>query len=58
MIKVGIRQGPSLRPYLFSSVMDEPTKSVYEEAPLFMIFADYVVLVEASINASEGKLDR
>lgn len=58
-MKVGIHRGSSLRPYLFSPVTDELTKGrIHDEAPWSMLFADDVVLGEASTNALEGKLER
>lgn len=58
-MKVGIRRCTSLRPYLFPPVTDELIKGrVHDEVSWSMIFADIVVLAEASTNASEGKFER
>lgn len=47
-VKVGVHQGLALSPYLFFPVMDEITKAIQGEIPWYMLFLDYIVLIEES----------
>lgn len=42
-LKVGVHQGSTLSPYLFTLVVDELTKEVQEEIAWSMMFADDVI---------------
>ena len=45
-ITIGVHQGSALNPFLFAIVMDETTKSIHEEIPWFMLFANDIVLID------------
>ena len=43
LITIGVHQGSTLSPFLFAIVMDEITKSLHEEIPWCMLFADGIL---------------
>ena len=47
-IKIRLRQGSALSPYLFTLVMDEVTRDIQGDIPWHMLFADDVVLFDHS----------
>jgi Reverse transcriptase (RNA-dependent DNA polymerase) len=47
-IKIGLHQGSTLSPYIFTLVMDEITKDIQGDIPWCMLFADDVVLIDES----------
>lgn len=55
---VGVHPGLALSPYLFSLVIDKPTKKIQDEAFLCMIFAEDMVLGDENKNVLEGELER
>ncbi|XP_046980926.1 uncharacterized protein LOC124545998 [Schistocerca americana] len=57
LVKVWLHQGSALSPYIFDLIMDVLVKDVKKEAPWNMMFADYVVLCEQSIDELEEKLE-
>ena len=56
-IKIGLRQGSALNPYLFALVMDEVTRDIQGNIPWCMLFADDVVLVDESQAGVNRKLE-
>jgi hypothetical protein len=56
-IAIGLYQGSILSPYFFALVMDELTKSIQEEAPWCMFFADDIVLVDETRHGVNVKLE-
>ncbi|KAK9069524.1 hypothetical protein SSX86_011428 [Deinandra increscens subsp. villosa] len=56
-VEVGLHQGSDLSPFLFAVVMDEVTKSIQEDIPWCMLFADDIVLVEESKQRLNDKLE-
>ncbi|XP_047004825.1 uncharacterized protein LOC124623077 [Schistocerca americana] len=56
-VKVGLHQGSALSPYLFDLIMDVLVKDEKKEAPWNMMFEDYVVPCEQSIDRLEEKLE-
>ncbi|KAK9053899.1 hypothetical protein SSX86_024974 [Deinandra increscens subsp. villosa] len=56
-VEVGLHQGSALSPFLFAVVMDEVTKSIQEDIPWCMLFADDIVLVEESKQRLNDKLE-
>ncbi|KAJ7949585.1 Retrovirus-related Pol polyprotein LINE-1 [Quillaja saponaria] len=55
-ITIGVHQGSSLSPYLFSLVIDELTYNIQDKAPWCMLFADDIVLVDETREGLNSKL--
>ena len=47
-VEVGLHQGLSLSPFLFTTVKDRPTYEVREETPWTMMFEDDIVICSES----------
>ena len=45
-ITIGLHQGSTLSHFLFAIVIDEITKSIHENIPWCMLFADDIVLID------------
>lgn len=56
-ITVGLHQGSALSPYLFALVMDELSRSIQDEVPWCMLFADDIVLVDETKGGLNTKLE-
>jgi hypothetical protein len=56
-INIGLHQGSTLSPYLFTLVLDVLTKHIQEPVPQCMLFADDIVLVGESREEINGKLE-
>ena len=56
-IKIGLHQGSTLSPYLFTLVMDVLTEHIQEPVPQCMLFADDIVLAGESREEINGKLE-
>ena len=56
-VKVGLHQGSALNPFIFSVIMEEISKSIWEMVPWCMIFADDIVLVAETKEEVSNKLD-
>ncbi len=56
-IKIGLHQGSTLSPYIFTLVMDEITKDIQGEIPWCMLFADDIVLVDDTMTGINRKLE-
>jgi Reverse transcriptase (RNA-dependent DNA polymerase) len=56
-IKIGLHQGSTLSPYIFSLVMDEIRKDIQGDIPWCMLFADNVVLIVESRIEIDQKLE-
>jgi len=44
-VGVGLHQGSALSPFLFTSVMDVPTRGIQDELSGYMLFADTLFLL-------------
>ena len=55
-IKVGLHQGSTLSPFIFTVIMEEISKSIWETVPWCMLFADDIVLV-AKTKEANSKLE-
>ena len=44
-IKVGLHQGSALSPFIFTVILEEISKSIWETVPWCMLFTDDIVLV-------------
>jgi len=56
-ITIGLHQGSTLSPYLFTLVLDVLTEHIQELAPRCMLFADDVVLLGESREELNGRLE-
>ena len=56
-ITIGLHQGSTLSPYLFTLVLDVLTEHIEELAPRCMLFADDVVLLGESREELNGRLE-
>jgi hypothetical protein len=56
-ITIGVHQGSALSPFLFAIVMDELTRSIQDEVPRCMMFADDIVLMDETKQGVEKKLE-
>ena len=56
-VKVGLHQGSTLSPFIFTVIMEEISKSIWKTVPRCMIFADDIVLVAKTREEVSNKLD-
>jgi len=56
-ISIGLHQGSTLSPYLFTLVLDVLTEHIQELAPRCMLFADDIVLLSESRKELNGRLE-
>ena len=57
-IDIGLHQGSTLSPFLFTTVMDELTREIQDEIPWCMLFADDIVLVDETRDGLNVKLGK
>ena len=56
-VGAGLYQGSSLSPYLFDMTLGVMERSIKEQSPLCMLFADRIVLCSTRRDKVENKLD-
>ena len=56
-VEMGLHQGSVLNPFLFALVMDELTRSIQEEVPWCMLFADDIVLIDETRTKVNDRLE-
>jgi len=56
-IEIGLHQGSTLNPFLFTFVMDELTKGNHDEEPWCMLFADDIVLIDETRDGLSSKVE-
>jgi Reverse transcriptase (RNA-dependent DNA polymerase) len=56
-INIGLHQGSTLSPYIFTLVIDEITKDIQGDIPWCMLFADDVVLIDENRIGVNKKLE-
>ena len=57
-IDIGLHQGSTLSPFLFTIVMDELTKGIQDEIPWCMLLANDTVLIDGTRERVNTKLER
>nr|GFB11239.1 retrovirus-related Pol polyprotein LINE-1 [Tanacetum cinerariifolium] len=56
-VNLGLHQGSSISPYLFTLILDELSRGIQENIPWCMIFADDIVLIAESTERLNNKLE-
>jgi len=56
-ITIGLHQGSALSPFLFAIAVDELTRTIQDEIPWCMLFADDIVLVDETRAEVNTKLE-
>ena len=56
-VKVGLHQGSTLSPFIFTIIIEEISKSIWETVPWCMLFADDIVLVGKTKEEVNRKLE-
>ena len=56
-VKVGLHQGSVLRPFIFTVIMEEISKSIWETVLWCMMFTDDIMLVAETREEVSNKLD-
>ncbi|KAL3327550.1 hypothetical protein AABB24_035300, partial [Solanum stoloniferum] len=56
-VEMGLHQGSVLSPFLFALVMDELTRSIQENVPWCMLFADDIVLIDETRDRVNARLE-
>ena len=56
LFKIGMYQGSTLNPFLFSIIMDEIVKSLQDEISHCMLFAGNIVLIDETKKDVNTKL--
>ena len=56
-VKVGLHQGLALSPFIFTVIIEQIFKSIWETVPWYMLFADDIVLVAETRDEVSNKLD-
>jgi len=57
-IDIRLHQGSALSPFLFTIIIDEPTREIQDEVPWCILFADDIVLIDETRGGLNGKLER
>ena len=56
-IRVGLHQGSTLSPFIFTAIMEEISKSIWEIVPWCMLFTNDIVLVAKTKEKANSKLE-
>ena len=56
-IKVGLNQGSTLSPFIFTVIMEIISKSIWKTVPWCMLFADNIVSVAETKEEANSKLE-
>nr|GEW55010.1 ataxia telangiectasia mutated family protein [Tanacetum cinerariifolium] len=56
-MKVGLHQGSTISPYLFTLILDKLSMGIQENIPWCMIFADDIVLIAESAERLNNRLE-
>ena len=57
LIKLGLHQGSTLSPFIFTVIMEEISKSIWETVPWCMFFTNDIVLVAETKEEANSKLE-
>nr|GEY38711.1 uncharacterized protein [Tanacetum cinerariifolium] len=57
-MEVGLHQGSTISPYLFTLILDELSRGIQKSIPWCMIFSDDIVLIVESVEGLNNKLKR
>ena len=56
-VGIGLHQGSTLSPFLFTLIMDELTKGIQDGLPWCMLFADDIALIDETKEGVNAKLE-
>ena len=56
-IGIGLHQGSTLSPFLFTLIIDELTKGIQDEVPWCMLFTDDIILIDGTREEANDKLE-
>jgi len=57
-IDIGLHQGSSLSPFLFTIVMNELTREIQDKIPWCMLFADDIIHIDETKDGLKDKLEQ
>ncbi|GJR45109.1 retrovirus-related pol polyprotein LINE-1 [Tanacetum coccineum] len=57
-VEVGLHQGSTISPYLFTLILDELSRGIQESIPWCMIFADDIVLIAESAEGLNNRIEK
>ena len=54
---IGLHQGSTLGPFLFTIIMDELTRGIQNKVPWYMLFVDDIILIDETRDGLNDKLE-
>jgi len=57
-IDIGLYQGSTLSPFIFTIIIDELKREIQDEVPWCMLFVNDIVLIDETKGGLNGKLEK